>query len=222
MRAVNERERLLAPRPHPDAPEDGRGHHGVDGSRIDEELLLDRQSTVARIAQADLEGREAHRGHSCRAWRSGASEAHCLDPEHGCPALHPSPKVPAVPIDIGVYLPQVGFSWDELRARVVFCDRLGIPSVWFMDHLYPPGLPTVPSFEAWTTAAALAGVTERVRLGHLVLANGFPHPPLLAKMAVTLDYASGGRLELGPGSGSPAPAGARVRPAFPEAAQRAR
>src|SRR2546422_8099504 len=37
---------------------------------------------------------------------------------------------------------------------------LGIPSVWFMDHLYPPGLPTVPSFEAWTTAAALATRSE--------------------------------------------------------------
>src|SRR2546427_10088073 len=48
-------------------------------------------STASRrlrgIAQADLEGREAHLGHSCRAWRSGASEAHCLDPEYGCPTL---------------------------------------------------------------------------------------------------------------------------------------
>src|SRR5204863_10168925 len=104
--------------------------------------------------------------------------------------------------DIGVYLPQVGLAWDDLRARVVACDRLGIHSVWFMDHLYPPGLPTVPSFEAWTTAAALAAVTERVRLGHLVLASGFRHPALLAKMAITLDHASGGRLELGIGSGS--------------------
>jgi alkanesulfonate monooxygenase SsuD/methylene tetrahydromethanopterin reductase-like flavin-dependent oxidoreductase (luciferase family) len=108
-------------------------------------------------------------------------------------------------VDIGVYLPQVGFGWDELRARVVACDRLGIGSVWFMDHLYPPGMPRVPSFEAWTTAAALAAVTERVRLGHLVLANGFRHPALLAKMAITLDHASGGRLDLGIGSGSYAP-----------------
>jgi alkanesulfonate monooxygenase SsuD/methylene tetrahydromethanopterin reductase-like flavin-dependent oxidoreductase (luciferase family)/ribosomal protein S18 acetylase RimI-like enzyme len=105
-------------------------------------------------------------------------------------------------IDVGVYLPQVGFRWDELRDRVRLCDREGIHSVWFMDHLYPPGMPAVPSFEAWTTATALAACTERVRLGHLVLANGFRHPALLAKMAVTLDHASGGRLDLGLGSGS--------------------
>jgi alkanesulfonate monooxygenase SsuD/methylene tetrahydromethanopterin reductase-like flavin-dependent oxidoreductase (luciferase family) len=71
-----------------------------------------------------------------------------------------------------------------------------------MDHLYPPGMPNVPSFEAWTTATALAVATERIRIGHLVLANGFRHPALLAKMAITLDHASHGRLDLGIGSGS--------------------
>jgi alkanesulfonate monooxygenase SsuD/methylene tetrahydromethanopterin reductase-like flavin-dependent oxidoreductase (luciferase family) len=126
-----------------------------------------------------------------------------------------------VPVEIGVYLPQVGLEWRELRARVLACDRLGIPSVWFMDHLYPPGLPRLPSFEAWTTAAALAAVTERVRLGHLVLANGFRHPALLAKMAITLDHASAGRLDLGIGSGSWAPEFAQFGIDFPDEAQRA-
>ena len=116
--------------------------------------------------------------------------------------LSPAAHGAAAAADVGVYLPQVGFTWDELRDRVRLCDREGIPSVWFMDHLYPPGLPSVPSFEAWTTATALAAATERIRLGHLVLANGFRHPALLAKMAVTLDHASGGRLDLGLGTGS--------------------
>ena len=124
-------------------------------------------------------------------------------------------------VEIGVYVPQVGLRWDELRAKVQACDALGIHSVWFMDHLYPPMLPQVPAFEAWTTAAALAPATERVRFGHLVLCNGFRHPALLAKMAITLDHASGGRLALGIGSGSYAPEFAEFGIPFPPGRERA-
>src|SRR5262249_12804799 len=137
---------------------------------------------------------------------------------------HPRPvysKLAAVAIEIGVYLPQVGLAWDELRSRVVACDRLGIDSVWFMDHLYPPGLPGVPSFEAWTTASARAGVPGRGALRRLGPAAGLPHPALLAQMASTLDHASGGRLNLGLGSGSYAPEFAQFGLPFPGAAERA-
>jgi len=124
-------------------------------------------------------------------------------------------------VEIGVYVPQVGVTWDELRAKVQACDALGIHSVWFMDHLYPPMLPHVPAFEAWTTAAALAPQTERVRFGHLVLCNGFRHPALLAKMAITLDHASRGRLALGIGSGSYAPEFGEFGIPFPPERERA-
>ena len=124
-------------------------------------------------------------------------------------------------IELGVYLPQVGFTWEELRARVLECDQLGIPSVWFMDHLYPPGMPRVPSFEAWTTVAALAPLTRRVRFGHLVLCNQFRHPALLAKMAITLDHASSGRLNLGLGSGSYPPEFEQFGIDFPQPRERA-
>jgi alkanesulfonate monooxygenase SsuD/methylene tetrahydromethanopterin reductase-like flavin-dependent oxidoreductase (luciferase family) len=124
-------------------------------------------------------------------------------------------------VDVGIYLPQVGFTWGELRDRVVACDRAGIESIWLMDHFYPPAMPQVPSFEAWTTATALAAVTERIRIGHLVLAHGFRHPALLAKMAITLDHVSGGRLDLGIGSGSYAQEFGEVGLPYGSAAERA-
>jgi len=103
---------------------------------------------------------------------------------------------------IGLYLPQVGFPFDEILRRARLCEDLGIESLWLMDHLYPPDLPDVPSFEAWTLATALLARTERLRVGHLVLSTTFRWPALLGKMATSLDVLSGGRLELGLGSGS--------------------
>ena len=59
-------------------------------------------------------------------------------------------------IDFGIYIPQLQFSFDDIRARVEKAEELGYRNVWFMDHFYPPFLPDVPSFEAWTLASALA------------------------------------------------------------------
>jgi F420-dependent oxidoreductase-like protein len=81
------------------------------------------------------------------------------------------------------------------------CDRLGFDSVWAVDHFF--GIPdaNVPLFEGWTEIAALAGVTSRVRLGHLVLCVSYRLPSVLAKMAATLDQATNGRFILGMGAG---------------------
>jgi len=102
----------------------------------------------------------------------------------------------------GVYVPQIGFGYDDLLHRARRCEELGIESLWLYDHLWGPGLPQQPSLEAWTVATALLANTERLRVGHLVLCNQFRHPLLLAKMAATLDVVSAGRLDLGIGSGS--------------------
>ncbi|MGE0219180.1 LLM class flavin-dependent oxidoreductase [Mycolicibacterium sp.] len=104
--------------------------------------------------------------------------------------------------EIGVYLPQLGFSSEELLHRARRCEELGIDSLWLYDHLYGPGMPDYPSMEAWTLATALLARTERLRVGHMVLCNQFRHPVTLAKMATTLDQISGGRLSVGLGSGS--------------------
>lgn len=105
-------------------------------------------------------------------------------------------------LDIGVYLPQMAFSYSDVLHRARRCEDLGIGSVWLYDHLYAPGAANLDSLEAWTLATALLSNTTRLRVGHLVLCNQFRHPVLLAKMATSLDHISGGRLELGLGSGS--------------------
>jgi alkanesulfonate monooxygenase SsuD/methylene tetrahydromethanopterin reductase-like flavin-dependent oxidoreductase (luciferase family) len=105
-------------------------------------------------------------------------------------------------LDIGVYVPQMGFAYADVLHRAKRCEELGIGSLWLYDHMYGPGVPNIASLEAWTLATALLSRTERLRVGHMVLCNQFRHPAVLAKMATTLDQISDGRLELGLGSGS--------------------
>lgn len=105
-------------------------------------------------------------------------------------------------ISFGIYVPQVSFSYDDILNRATLVEELGYDSLWLYDHLYSPGLPDLDSFEGWTLATYLLAQTTRLRVGHLVLCNNFRHPALLGKMATTLDVLSGGRLDLGIGSGS--------------------
>ncbi len=104
--------------------------------------------------------------------------------------------------EIGIYLPHMGLSFDDMLHRTQRCEDVGIDSLWLYDHLYGPGMPEYPSMEAWTLATALLARTSRLRVGHMVLCNQFRHPVMLAKMASTLDHISAGRLSLGIGSGS--------------------
>lgn len=105
-------------------------------------------------------------------------------------------------VEFGIYLPQAALGFEDILGRALEVERLGYDALWLYDHLYAPGLPRVPSLEAWTLATALLARTSRLRVGHLVSCNNFRHPAVLAKMAATLDVISGGRLEFGIGSGS--------------------
>ncbi|MCC7368385.1 MAG: TIGR03560 family F420-dependent LLM class oxidoreductase [Chloroflexi bacterium] len=98
--------------------------------------------------------------------------------------------------------------WDPERAwaRTVKVARqaeaIGAESIWLFDHFHTVPRPTDEiTFESFTALTALAVLTERVRLGQVVICNGFRNPALTAKMASTLDVISGGRYELGIGAG---------------------
>jgi alkanesulfonate monooxygenase SsuD/methylene tetrahydromethanopterin reductase-like flavin-dependent oxidoreductase (luciferase family) len=125
-------------------------------------------------------------------------------------------------VEFGIYLPQLAYTSDQILERALLCEELGFSSLWLMDHLYPPALPEVPSLEGWTLATWLLARTQRLRLGHLVLSNTFRHPVLLAKMATSLDVLSGGRVDLGLGSGSYAPEHAEAGIPFPALGVRSR
>jgi probable F420-dependent oxidoreductase len=115
---------------------------------------------------------------------------------------------------IGLALPHYDSSlagapagWESVLDVAATAEEAGFHSVWVSDHFFldwgkyggPDDLQG--SLECWTTLAALAAATKKVRLGSLVSGNDFRNPGLLAKMVATLDVLSGGRAAVGLGAG---------------------
>ena len=109
----------------------------------------------------------------------------------------------------GVQVNCYGTTWDDIRASIETMEAGRWDSLWFADHFFPPWhgpkgdhkTEHRTAFEGYTLIAVAAGMTEKLRLGHLVLGNTYRNPALLAKMATTLDQASKGRFTLSLGAG---------------------
>src|SRR5437870_9110940 len=97
---------------------------------------------------------------------------------------------------------QEGVTWEQWVALARACEANGVEALFRSDHyLGFHATDTNGSLDCWTTLAALAAVTSKVRLGSLVSPVTFRHPSVLARAAATVDHVSGGRVELGIGGG---------------------
>lgn len=116
-------------------------------------------------------------------------------------------------MDFGIIVPQgwrmdlVGISdpseaYETMTRVAQEADALGYHSIWLYDHFHTVPTPAQEiTFECWTSTAALARDTRRVRLGQMVTCNSYRNPALLAKIASTVDALSHGRLDFGIGAG---------------------
>ena len=91
--------------------------------------------------------------------------------------------------------------WQQLVDDVRYLGSAGAGTIWIADHYMWPPTPEVPVLESWTTLAALAASTERIRLGTAVTDIALRNPAMLAKQIATVDRISGGRVEVAIGAG---------------------
>ncbi len=96
---------------------------------------------------------------------------------------------------------QEGLTWDAWRRIATETERLGFDSLWRSDHLLSIIDEGRLANETWTALTVAAVETERLQIGSLVSPMSFRNPAMLAKVAMSVDSLSGGRLVLGVGAG---------------------
>ena len=116
----------------------------------------------------------------------------------------PAPGRIQMDLKFGIFLPQA-YRWPQMQEQARYVESLGFDSLWLADHFVSPYSGTLDWFECWTTLAALAAVTDTIRLGTGITHIVYRNPAILARAALTVDHISNGRLDLGFGVGSAAP-----------------
>jgi F420-dependent oxidoreductase-like protein len=97
---------------------------------------------------------------------------------------------------------QEDVTWSQWVALALAAEEHGFHALFRSDHYVSFGHPEAwGALDAWTTLAALATRTERIRFGTMVSPVTFRHPSNVAKSVTTVDHVSGGRVELGLGAG---------------------
>lgn len=97
---------------------------------------------------------------------------------------------------------QEDVTWEDWVALAETCEAVGIEALFRSDHyLSVSGHNERGALDAWGTTCALAATTTRLRLGTMVSPASFRHPSITGKLATTADHVSGGRIELGLGTG---------------------
>jgi F420-dependent oxidoreductase-like protein len=99
--------------------------------------------------------------------------------------------------------PRHGGSYSDILTLALAVERAGFDAFFRSDHLMgvDPNDPEYKPTDSWTTLGGLARDTQRVRLGTLVTAATYRYPGLLAAIVASVDQMSGGRIELGIGTG---------------------
>jgi alkanesulfonate monooxygenase SsuD/methylene tetrahydromethanopterin reductase-like flavin-dependent oxidoreductase (luciferase family) len=110
-------------------------------------------------------------------------------------------------VKLGIIVPQgwredlAGRDFETMVGVARRVEELGLDSIWLYDHLQTRAGDRDRVLECWTSLAALARETSRLRLGQIVTCSLYRNPGLLAQMAATVDAASGGRVVVGVGAG---------------------
>lgn len=128
-------------------------------------------------------------------------------------------SIPAVPIGVNLTTVGVDVRWWLDAARRL--EAAGYAGVWAWDHFVSRGRLDDPMLECWTTLAATAAVTRRIRVGSFVTNVMNRHPAVLARMVATIADLAPGRVELGIGIGGHPAEHAAYGIDFPPAPERA-